>query len=143
MVESSSFGNSSGDSFRASSFSEQVFGFSVMISFMVFGLRTNTCSNGLILMAAAAVLRTNSNRARPAFPRSMIIDFSALNLSLIVLIRRSIFPFLRWSPIGHSMCLKECSLQNCLNASPRNIVVGFVLILLECQAVRYGHLSSL
>ena len=100
MVESSSLGKSSGDSCSVSSFSKQFFGFSVIISLMVF-------ANGLVLLAAAAVLRANSNRARPVFPRSVIIVLSALNLSLSVLIKRSIFPFPRWSRIGHSIYLMK------------------------------------
>ena len=107
MVESSSLGKSSGDSCSVSSFSKQFFGFSVIISLMVFGFLPNTCSNGLVLLAAAAVLRANSNRARSVFPRSVIIVLSALNLSLSVLIKRSIFPFPRWSRIGHSICLMK------------------------------------
>ena len=100
---------------------------------MVFGFLPNTCSIGLSLLAAAAVLRAINNRARPAFPRSMTIVVSAVNLPLCVLFKRSIFPFPRWSRTGHSMCLMKCSLQNGLNASPRNMVAGSVLILFGIQ----------
>ena len=129
MVESSSLGKSYGVSCSASSVSKQVFGLSDIICFMVFGFLPNTNSNGLFLLTAATVLRANSNQAKPAFPCSVTIVLSALNFSLSVLIRRSIFPFPRWSRTGHSMCLIKCSFQNCLNVPPRNMVAGSVLIL--------------
>ena len=128
-VESSSFGKSSGDICIALSVSKQVFGFSVRRVFIVFGLRPNASSNGLLLLAAKAVLRANRRRANPAFPFSVNIDFSARRHSLIVRISRSIFPFPRWSRTGHSICFMKKSLQNSLNFLPRNIVAGSVLIL--------------
>ena len=128
-MESSSFGNSSGDSCSCLSFYKPLFGLSVNILFRVFGFFSNTRSYGLLPLAVAAVLKANRRHDKPAVPLCKMIVLSALSRSFKVLIRRSIFQFPRWSRIGHSTCFMKWSAQNCLNFLLRNFVAGSVLIL--------------
>ena len=127
MAESS-LERSSGDSCSVYSkiLTKVYFGFSVIILFIVFGFQPISFSNGLILLAIAAVLKSNKRRDEPVFLYSITMDLSvsSIQYQFHVLFSRLIFPLSQRSRTGHSKCWMKGSLQNWQSVLRRNTIFG-------------------
>ena len=100
----------------------------VRIRFIVAGSCSVYHSYGDFFVADGFIRSAKRVSDSPVLSFVITIFLFLLNLSFIVLVKRSILPFPLWSSIGHSTWFIYHFLQNSLNFSLLKIVAGSVFI---------------